>query len=161
MDRNSRLIMLLLVLALSVVRLVRYLRTTTSRRSSPAIPSTTGAMGPASPSPASSVSPASPAAAVECAAASAPAPISPIDVPGSTAGRFVGGLAAALVLIVGNVVIWSCLFGIPPLEEVPPLLRGLAGVLANFYLIHLARAAAARGQRVIGSRTGEDKNPIR
>jgi hypothetical protein len=87
--------------------------------------------------------------------------MSPIDVPGSAAGRLIGGLAAALVLILGNVLIWTCLFGIPQLEEVPPLLRGLAGVLANFYLIHLARAAAARGQRVIGSRTSEDKNPIR
>ena len=87
--------------------------------------------------------------------------MSPIDVPGSAAGRLVGGLAAALVLISGNVVIWTCLFGIPQLDEVPPLLRGLAGVLANFYLIHLARATAARGKRVIDCRTSEDKNPIR
>jgi hypothetical protein len=157
MDRNSRLIMLFLVVVLSVVRLVRYMRTATNRRPSTAIPGTTGAMGPASPS---SVSP---AAAVESAPGSAPVPatMSPIEVPGSAAGRLIGGLAAALVLILGNVVIWTCLFGIPQLEEVPPLLRGLAGVLANFYLIHLARAAAARGQRVIGSRTSEDENPIR
>jgi hypothetical protein len=160
MDRNSRLIMLFLVVVFSVVRLVRYMRTATSRRPMPAIPSTTGAMGPTSLPP---TSPVSTAAAVDAATASAPASatISPIDVPGSAAGRIVGGLAAALVLVLGNIVIWTCLFGIPQLEEVPPLLRGLAGVLANFYLIHLARAAAARGQRAIGSRTSDDKNPIR
>jgi hypothetical protein len=161
MDRNPRLVMLLLVVALSLVRLVRYMRTASSRRPSPAIPSAMGAIAPASP--ASPASPAAPVAAtaLEAATTSAPATMSPIEVPGSAAGRFVGGLAAALVLISGNVVIWTCLFGIPQLEEVPPLLRGLAGVLANFYLIHLARAAAARGKRLIDSGTSEDRNPIR
>jgi hypothetical protein len=158
MDRNPRLVMLLLVVALSLVRLVRYMRTASSRRPSPAIPSAMGAIAAASPA-----SPAAPVAAtaLEAATTSAPATMSPIEVPGSAAGRFVGGLAAALVLISGNVVIWTCLFGIPQLEEVPPLLRGLAGVLANFYLIHLARAAAARGKRLIDSGTSEDRNPIR
>jgi hypothetical protein len=157
MDRNSRLIMLFLVVALSLVRLVRYMRTASSRRPSPAIPSTMGTIAPAT-----SASPAPAAApALEVTTTSTPATMSPIDVPTSGAGRFVGGLAAALVLISGNVVIWTCLFAIPQLDEVPPLLRGLAGVLANFYLIHLARAAAARAKRVIDSRTSEDKSPIR
>jgi hypothetical protein len=158
MDRNSRLIMLFLVVALSLVRLARYLRTASGRRPSPAIPSTMGTIAPAT-----SASPAAPAAApaLEVTTASTPATMSPIDVPASAAGRFVAGLAAALVLISGNVVIWSCLFAIPQLDEVPPLLRGLAGVLTNFYLIHLARAAAARAKRAIDSRTSEDKSPIR
>jgi|SRR5579862_726269 len=157
MDRNSRLIMLFLVVALSLVRLVRYMRTATSRRPSPAIPSTMGTIAAAT-----SASPAAPAVAtaLEPATRSTPATMSPIDVPASAAGRFVGALAAALVLISGNVVIWTCLFAIPQLDEVPPLLRGLAGVLANFYLIHLARAAAARAKRVIDSRASENKNPI-
>jgi len=155
MDRNSRLIMLFLVVALSLVRLVRYVRTASSRRPSPAIPSTMGTIAAAT-----SASPAA-APALEVTTTSTPATMSPIDVPASAAGRFVAGLAAALVLISGNVVIWTCLFAIPQLDEVPPLLRGLAGVLANFYLIHLARAAAARAKRAIDSRTSEDKSPIR
>src|SRR5579862_9724974 len=154
MDRNSRLIMLFLVVALSLVRLVRYVRTASSRRPSPAIPSTMGTIAAAT-----SASPAA-APALEVTTTSTPATMSPIDVPASAAGRFVAGLAAALVLISGNVVIWTCLFAIPQLDEVPPLLRGLAGVLANFYLIHLARAAAARAKRVIDSRASENKNPI-
>jgi hypothetical protein len=41
------------------------------------------------------------------------------------------------------------------------MLRLLAGVLANFYLIHLARAAGARLRARAAPLPGEDNNPIR
>jgi hypothetical protein len=44
----------------------------------------------------------------------------------------------------GNVILWSVLFGLPALDDVPALWRLVAGVFANFYLIHLARTAAAK-----------------
>ena len=70
-------------------------------------------------------------------------------------------LLAAAVLIPGTLVIWSLLFLVPAIEEVPPLLRMIAGVLATLYLIHLARSVAARcggtGQRG----DAQDNNPIK
>ena len=90
------------------------------------------------------------------ATGSAQSPIGPIE----TRGGLAGTLAAAGVFIAGNVVIWPLLFLIPALEAVPQILRLIGGVLANFYLLYLARSVAAR---VGSSRRGaaDDNNPIK
>jgi hypothetical protein len=133
-DRYARLIMLLLVLAVTFFRLIRSVKAGTAKRPSPAN------------APAADTSPQPPAPVAT--AVVAPAPVSttasPIEPEASGGGRLAGGLAAVVVWVAGNAAIWSFLFGLPALEAVPPLVRAVAGVLANFYLIHLARAAAAR-----------------
>ena len=50
------------------------------------------------------------------------------------------------VWCVGNVILWAALFGVAALSEVPILWRLVAGVFANFYLIHLGRTVAARAR---------------
>ena len=131
MDHTSRLIGLAFVVAWTIFRLVRYLR-----------------MSGAKPRP-------------RTAAVAAPtATASPIEPAGTTAG-FARNVLAAAVFIPGTVVIWALLFMVPALEELPPLLRMIAGVLATLYLIHLARSVAARSGGT--GRRGEaaDNNPIK
>lgn len=127
MDRTTRLIILLAVIALSAFRLVRYMKYGIAKRPQSAIPGSAGMVLPAAPTAATDVG-AQPGA-------------------GSGNSRLAGAVAAltsAGVWVAGNVLLWSCLFGWSALDEVPALLRGVAGVFANFYLIHLARVAGAR-----------------
>ena len=55
--------------------------------------------------------------------------------------RVLGALAAALVWILGNLLIWGLLFGTPKLRDAPPVLLGVVGIFANFYLVPLAGRA--------------------
>jgi hypothetical protein len=143
-DRTSRLILLLVVIALSAFRLVRYLKYGIAKRPQSAIPGSAGMVLPATPT----------------------APAAAGAQPGGGAGssRLTGALAAltsAGVWVAGNVVLWSCLFGWPALDEVPAMLRGVAGVFANFYLIHLARVAGARVRsRLQKSDPAQGTNPL-
>jgi hypothetical protein len=131
-DRYARLIMLLLVLAVSLLRLIRHGKAATAKRPSPAIPPSAGVIV----QPPVSAATAAPTPAWSC--------VSPIEPEGTSGARFAGGLATAVVWIAGNVAIWSLLFGLPALDAVPQLVRLVAGVLANFYLLYLARALRAR-----------------
>jgi hypothetical protein len=127
MDHYSRFIGLVCVILWTVLRLVRYWRAGVVRRAQPAVPGSGGA-GLAAP----------PAAAPVATTATA----SPIE---SAAGgsSFLGGLVGVLVWLAGNAAVWACLFLLPQLESVAVIPRLVVGVLASFYLLYLARGAAA------------------
>jgi hypothetical protein len=133
-DRYARLIMLMLVLAVTLVRLIRSMKAATAKRPAPAV------------APAAGVIVQPPASAATAAPQPAPAStcVSPIEPETTTGGRLAAGLTTVAVWTAGNIAIWTGLFGLAALDGIPPLVRGVAGVLANFYLIHLARAAGAR-----------------
>jgi len=143
---RQRIIFLVLVIAWTIFRLVRYVRMSGARRPPPAIP----------PSGGGSVPPPS-----DTAAASTMTATSPIEPAGTGGAGLARNLVATVVFIAGAVVIWSLLFLVPAFDNVPTLVRMIAGVLATLYLIQLARSAATRfigaGQRG-GS---QDNNPIK
>ncbi|MGP8033803.1 MAG: hypothetical protein ACLPQ6_06600 [Steroidobacteraceae bacterium] len=142
MGQTQRLIFLVLAIGWTLFRLLRYVRTASAKRPGPAIPPSAGML------------PQRPAEA-----AAAPATVqSPIEPAGSRRHRI---LAAAGVLIAGNVVIWPLLFATPALADVPPLPRLVAGVLANLILIRLAAGAAARVARRSQPGAADDRNPIK
>jgi hypothetical protein len=143
MDHNSRLIGLAFVAAWTLFRLLRYLKVGLSKRPSTAVPGSAGVL----------------AQPVETAPP-APATASPIGPSDSGSGGFPAGVAGVLVWLAGNAVIWGCLFLLPPLEQVPVMPRLVVGVLANFYLIYLARTAAARLRRQAGRDRSAGGNPI-
>jgi hypothetical protein len=143
---RQRVIFLVLVIAWTIFRLVRYLRMSAARRPPPAVPASDGSPVPP---------PAGSAAAPTMTAGS---PIEPAATGGAGLAR---NLVTAAVFIAGGAVIWSLLFLVPAFENVPTLLRLTAGVLATLYLIQLARGAATR---LIGAgqRGGaQDNNPIK
>jgi hypothetical protein len=141
MDHNTRLIGLAFVVVWTLFRLLRYLKVGLSKRPSTAVPGSAGVLA----QPVESAPP-------------APASASPIGPPDSRSGGLAAGLAGLLVWLAGNAVIWACLFLLPPLEQVSVMSRLVVGVLANFYLIYLARTAAARlrGQAGRDRRAGGD-----
>ena len=141
MDHPQRFIYLALVIAWSIFRLIQYVRKATPKPPGAATPPSGGALPPLK----ATVSP-----------ATTQSPLGPVD----TGGGFAGNLAAVGVLLAGNVVIWPLLFLIPALEAVPTILRLTVGVLANLYLLYLARSVSAR---VGSSQRGVpgDNNPIK
>ena len=143
MDHYSRFIGLIFVIAWTIFRLVRYLRAGTSKRPVTAVPASGAVMPQASAAPAPAAAP----------------PASPIEPLAGGAG-FRGGLAAVLVLLLGNAAVWGCLFLLPQLAAVPVMPRLVIGVLANFYLLYLARAVAAWARRQSGLRPPAGGNPI-
>lgn len=133
---RQRVIFLVLVIAWTIFRLVRYLRTSGAKRPPPVVPP--------------SVVAATPMTAR-----------SPIE-PGGTGGAGLArNLVTAAVFSVGAVVIWSLLFLVPAFDSVPELVRMIVGVLATLYLIQVARGAATRfigaGQRS----DARDNDPIK
>ena len=135
MDHPQRFIYLVLAIAWSIFRLLRYLRMSGSKRPAPAVPPSSGAP---------------------------PGPVtarSPIEPAGATGSGLGGSALAAAVFIPATVVIWSLLFMLPALGDVPPMLRMVAGVLATLYFLQLARSVANR----FGSERAavDDNNPIK
>lgn len=143
MERTQRLIFLVLLIGWTIFRLVRYVRVANSKRPAPAVPPAAGAL------PRPVPAPAAPARAQ-----------SPIEPEGRRGRRLAGLLAAAAVLVGGNVLIWAILFAVPAFDNVPTIGRLTAGVLANLFLIRAAGAAARTGSRSQGS-PGDDRNPIK
>ncbi len=142
---RQRVIFLVLVIAWTLFRLLRYLRMSGAKRPPPAVPSV------GSPAPLRSVT----------AAAAAMTASSPIEPAGTGGAGLARNLVAATVLIAGAVAIWSLLFMVPAFGNVPTPLRMIVAVVATLYLIQLAREAASR---LIGAgRRGdaEDNNPIK
>lgn len=142
---RQRVIFLVLVIAWTIFRLVRYLRISGAKRPPPAVPPSDG-----SPVPSRS----EPAAAATAAA-------SPIEPAGSGGAGLARNLVAAAVFVAGALVIWALVFMVPAFESVPTLVRMIVGVLATLYLVQLARGV---GTRVIGAgqRGGADENnPIK
>lgn len=143
MDHPQRFIFLALAIAWSIFRLIRYTLTATARRPGPAVPPAGGVPPPLAKAPPNPGS----------------AAVSPIE-PVRSGDGLAGYLAAVGIFIAGNLVIWPLLFLVPALADVPPLLRMVAGVLANFFLLQVARSVAAR---VGNSQRGaaDENNPIR
>jgi hypothetical protein len=127
MDHYSRYIGLVFVILWTIFRLVRYWRTGASKRPQPGVPGSGGA-GLAAPPVAAPVPVATTASPVESAAGGS---------------NFLGGLVAVLVWLAGSAAVWACLFLVPQLEMVAVIPRLVVGVLATFYLLYLARGAAA------------------
>lgn len=138
MGHTQRYIFLILAVAWTLFRLLRYVRAAGSRRAGPAIPPSGSAV------------------------AQTPAPLpaqSPIGPSGGS--RLPAALAALGILVAGNVVLWPLLFFTPGIEALPELPRLVAGVLANLILIRLAGSAAARVGGRPERRTGDARDPIR
>jgi hypothetical protein len=123
MDRNSRIILAVLVIGLTALRLIRYVQIATAKRRISAIPSTSVAI------------PTQPTAADTN-------PVSAAT--GGFVQRGVGLLAAVVSWVVGNALIWTVLFGFQYLDGIPVFVRLFAGVLASLYLIQLSRHIAKR-----------------
>ncbi|HUO18703.1 MAG TPA: hypothetical protein VMU44_02960 [Steroidobacteraceae bacterium] len=140
MDRYSRFIGLAFVIAWTIFRLVRYWKVGASRRPPPAVPASGAGL-----------------AAPPIAAPATP-PGSPLEA--ASGAGFVAGLVAVIVWLAGNAVVWACLFLLPQLEAVPVIPRLVAGVLASFYLLYVARGAAARVRRQSGRTPPAGGDPI-
>jgi hypothetical protein len=144
MDHYSRFIGPVVVILWTVFRLVRYWRAGVTRRPQPGVPGPGGA-GLATPPLAS------PAATTATA--------SPIESAAGGSG-FPGGLVAVLVWLAGNAAVWGCLFLLPQLAGVAVIPRLVVGVLATFYFLYLARAAAAWVRRQSGESPRAGGDPI-
>ena len=144
MHNTQRLIFLVLVIGWTIFRLVRYTRLANSKRPGPAIPP-------------SGDSPRRPAE-LPTAPTTAQSPIEPAGGAGSRLARLV---AAAGIFAAGNALIWPILFAVPAFEQVPPIWRLTAGVLANLFLIRVASHAAARAGSVLRQSKDDDRNPIK
>jgi urea transporter len=66
---------------------------------------------------------------------------------GSLYARIVGVVVAVGLWLAINALLWYCLIELPPFKSLPPVLVGVAGIFANFYLIPLARRVGARSRR--------------
>ena len=126
MDRTDRLILLMLLVAFAALRLVRFLRLGLGKRH-PALGIAGGWMPPSS------------EATAEVAPESSDSDrSSPFTI------RLVDPLVTVAIWLAGNLVIWLALFEVPFLQTVPPALRGIVGIFANFYLIPFARHSGRR-----------------
>ncbi len=72
-----------------------------------------------------------------------------VPVRSSLFARIVGFLVAGGLWLTVNALLWYCLLEVPPFKNLPPIPVGVAGILANFYLIPLARKVGARSRRRI------------
>lgn len=133
MDKETRLGILVLVIAIAAWRFARYVRYGLSRSNRPANLGVAGGMVP------------------QDADATMPAvaPGSSIPAQSSTYARAVGLLMAAGLWLVMNAVLWYCLLEVPPFKSLPPVPIGVAGIFVNFYLIPLARKVGARSRQRI------------
>lgn len=120
MDRVSRLLLLVLLLAFAGWRLIRYLRLAMAKRSV-GLASGAGML-------------------VQSDAAVTP----PGTGPASRTAGFAGILLGAAFWVLANLLIALLLFGLPLLRDLPPIVLLVGAVFANFYLIPQARQLAAR-----------------
>jgi hypothetical protein len=131
MDKERRLVLLVLVVAIAAWRFARYMRFGLSRSRRPASLDVAGGVVPQD-SDRPAVIPDSSAAAQS-----------------SLYARTVGVLVAVGLWLAINALLWYCLLELPPFKSLPPIPVGVAGIFANFYLIPLARRTGARGRRRI------------
>jgi len=133
MDKQTRLALLVLLIAYGAWRFVRYMRLGLSRSKRPTNLGVSGGMVPRdSDRPPNLVPPPS---------GTAPQ--------ASVFARIAGVLVAVGLWLVINAVLWYCLLELPPLKNLPPVIVGVAGIFANFYLIPLARRAGVRSRHRI------------
>jgi hypothetical protein len=84
--------------------------------------------------------------------ASNPAIDAVTDVPSSWATRFVSSLLGAIVWLGANALLALVVFAWRPLSDFPLLWRLVAGILANFYLIPMARSVSTESRNRIQAR---------
>jgi hypothetical protein len=137
MDTKARIILVLLFIAYSGFRLVRYLRYGLSRRASAVPPSALGVF----PVP-----------------ASAPG-ISSVPAPGTAAApsgssRVLDMAVMVVVWGAANAALWAALFWLPIMVRVPVIWRLFIGVFANFYLIPYSRRMGERRKHWMQSEPG-------
>jgi hypothetical protein len=131
MDKETRLALLVLVVAIAAWRFARYMRFGLSRSRRPTSLGVPGGLVPQDPD------------------RSAAAPDSPAPAQSSLYARIVGVLGAVGLWLAINALLWYCLLELPPFKSLPPVPVGVAGIFANFYLIPLARRVGARSRRRI------------
>lgn len=131
MDKETRLALLILVVAIAVWRFVRYMRFGLSRTGRATSLGVAGGLVPQDADRMASVA----------------APSSSVPAQGSLYSRIVGILVAAALWLAVNALLWYCLLELPPFKSLPPVPVGVAGIFANFYLIPLARRVGARSRR--------------
>ena len=124
--RIDRLIVALLLIALIIWRLIRYMRLGISGR-----PRALGLAG-------GVLLPTAGQARADLGSEDPPSSRSPLHV------RLIGSSVSAVVWILGNLLLWTSLFGLPKLRDAPPVLLSVAGIFANFYLIPFARQIGNR-----------------
>jgi hypothetical protein len=133
MDQETRLALLILVIAIAAWRFARYMRVGLSRSRRPANLGVAGGVVPQGPEP----------------TASAVAQGLSVPTQSSLYSRIVGVLMAAASWLGINALLWYCLLELPPFKSLPPIPVGVAGIFANFYLIPLARRVGARSRQRI------------
>lgn len=133
MDKETRLALLVLVIAIAAWRFVRYMRFGLSRSRRP---TSLGVAGGVVPQDSDGMAP------VAASGSSVPAQ-------SSLYARLVGILLAVGLWLAINALLWYCLLELPPFKSLPPVPVGVAGILANFYLIPLARRVGERTRRRI------------
>lgn len=133
MDKETRLALLILVIAIAAWRFARYMRFGLSRSRRP---TNLGVAGGVVPQDADRTA--------------------PVTDPGSSApvqsclyARIVAVLVAVGLWLAVNALLWYCLLELPPFKRLSPVPVGVAGIFANFYLIPLARRVGARSRRRI------------
>jgi hypothetical protein len=128
MDRYSRIVFVLLLVALSAFRLVRYIQLGTGKRRVSGIPGTS-------------------VPAIGSVAIPRSADIVPMTQPAgpiSARRRALGTLAAVATWLALNGILWTALFGLQYLDGIPVFWRLFLGVLGNFYLIRVSRDIGKR-----------------
>jgi len=136
-DRLSRLLLILAVVAIAVWRLVRYMRLGLAARRA-----TLGAAGGWFPPVPEQASP-DPNARSQDATKS------------SFLTRQTELPVAVAAWLAANALLWFALFGLPLLKNVPPVPLGVAGIFANFYLIPWAQNTGRLCRKYLeSSRTG-------
>lgn len=133
MDKETRLGLLILVIVYGAWRFARYMRVGLSRSRRSANLGVAGGLVPQDSERTTTVI----------------APGSSVLPQSSLYRRIVAVLVAVSSWLAMNALLWYCLLEVPPFKSLPPLLVGVAGIFANFYLIPLARRSGARSQRRI------------
>lgn len=137
MDKQTRVALLVLVVAIAVWRFARYMRFGLSRSGRPTSLGVAGGLVP------------------QESDRPAEARDSPASAQSSLYARVVGVLAAVGLWLATNAILWCCLLEVPPFKSLPPIPVGVAGIFANFYLIPLARRVGVRSrQRIDEARAG-------
>lgn len=146
MDKETRLGLLILLIAIAAWRFARYMRAGLSRSKRP-MSTGLGVAGGVVPQELDQP---------ELVEASISSP----SAQSSLYARIVGVLVAVGVWLSINALLWYCLLEVPPFKSLPPIPVGVAGIFANFYLIPLARRVGVRSrQRIEERRAGTVPSP--
>jgi hypothetical protein len=133
MDKETRLVLLILVIAIAAWRFARYMRFGLSRSRRPTNLGVAGGLVPQD--------------ADRTASGTDPGSSAPVQ--SSLYARLLEVTVAVGLWLAINALLWYCLLELPPFKNLPPIPVGVAGIFANFYLIPLARRVGARSRRRI------------